>query len=105
MNLAEIALRRGRDPALANCSAFLTTQGPVGNAEFQRRVFTLVNDLLRAGARPGDKILLRLANSAEFAAGTTVKVARARASVKIPAGDFGAKLRAIGSLHFGWRNL
>jgi acyl-coenzyme A synthetase/AMP-(fatty) acid ligase len=68
MNLAEIALRRGRDRALANCSAFLTTQGPVGNAEFQRRVFTLVSDLLRAGARPGDKILLRLANSAEFAA-------------------------------------
>ena len=68
MNLAEIALRLGRDPARANRSAFLTAQGPVGNAEFQRRVFALVNDLLRAGARPGDKIFLRMTNSAEFAA-------------------------------------
>jgi len=68
MNLAELVLRPGRDPARANCSAFLTAQGPVGNAEFQRRVFALARDLLRAGATPGDKILLRMTNSTEFAA-------------------------------------
>ena len=68
MNLAELALRPGRDPARANRSAFLTAQGPVSNAEFQRRVFALVKDLSQAGARPGDKILLRMTNSAEFAA-------------------------------------
>src|SRR4051812_30351497 len=43
--------------------------------------------------------------AARFAVGTTVITARARASVRIPAGDFGAKLRAIGSLQFGWRSL
>src|SRR5262245_32471489 len=68
MNLAELVLRPGRDPARANCSAFLTAQGPGGNAEFQRRVFALARDLLRAGATPGDKILLRMTNSTEFAA-------------------------------------
>ena len=48
MNLAEIALRPGRDPARANRRAFLTAQGPVSNAAFQRRVFTVVTDLARA---------------------------------------------------------
>lgn len=43
--------------------------------------------------------------AAGLVAGTTVKTARARASIRIPAGDFGAMLRAIGSLHFGWRSL
>jgi 4-hydroxybenzoate-CoA ligase len=68
MNLAELALRPGRDPAHANRNAFLTAQGPVGNAEFQRQVLAMVKDLSRAGASPGDKILLRMTNSTEFAA-------------------------------------
>jgi acyl-coenzyme A synthetase/AMP-(fatty) acid ligase len=68
MNLAELALRHGREPAYANRNAFLTAQGPVRNAEFQRQVFAVVRDLARAGASPGDKILLRMINSTEFAA-------------------------------------
>src|SRR5215831_18117430 len=68
MNLAELVLRPGRDPARANRSAFLTAQGPIGNAQFQRQVFAVAKDLLRAGACPGDKILLRMTNSTEFAA-------------------------------------
>src|SRR5262245_9290639 len=68
MNLAELALRPGRDPARANRNAFLTAQGPVGNAQFQRQVFGVAKDLARAGACPGDKILLRMTNSTEFAA-------------------------------------
>ncbi len=68
MNLAEIALRPGRDPTRANRSAFLTAQGSVTNAEFQRMVLAVVKDLARAGASPGNRILLRMTNSAEFAA-------------------------------------
>ena len=68
MNLAEIALRLGREPANATRNAFLTAQGGVSNAEFQRSVFAIVACLLNAGAKPGDKILLRMANSVEFAA-------------------------------------
>src|SRR5262245_10944268 len=68
MNLAELALRPGRDPTCADRVAFLTAQGPVSNAEFQRPVFAVVKGLLHAGASPGDKILLRMSNSTEFAA-------------------------------------
>jgi acyl-coenzyme A synthetase/AMP-(fatty) acid ligase len=68
MNLAEIALRLGRDPARADRNAFLSAQGPISNAEFQRLVFAIVGDLLSAGTRPGEKILLRMTNSVEFAA-------------------------------------
>ena len=41
MNLAEIALRPGRDPARADRSAFLTAHGSVTNAEFQRMVLAV----------------------------------------------------------------
>jgi acyl-coenzyme A synthetase/AMP-(fatty) acid ligase len=68
MNLAEITLRPGRVPERASRTAFLTAQGPVANAQFQRQVFAVVKGLLQAGARPGDKILLRMTNSTEFAA-------------------------------------
>ncbi|PWT88413.1 MAG: hypothetical protein C5B56_08790 [Proteobacteria bacterium] len=68
MNLAELALRPGRDSARANRNAFLTARGPVANAQFQRQVVLVVKGLLQAGARPGDKLLLRMTNSVEFAA-------------------------------------
>ena len=68
MNLAEVALRLGRDPTRANRNAFLSALGPVSNAEFQRMVFAIVGDLLSTGTKPGDKILLRMTNSVEFAA-------------------------------------
>ena len=68
MNLADVALRLGRDPARADHRAFLTAQGAVSNAEFQRAVCAIVADLSVAGAQAGDKILLRMTNSVEFAA-------------------------------------
>ena len=68
MNLADVALRAGRNPANATRNAFLTAQGLVSNAEFQRSVFAIVGDLLSAGVKPGEKILLRMTNSVEFAA-------------------------------------
>ena len=68
MNLAEIALRLGRDPGGANHPAFRTATGPVNNAAFQKMVAALAADLLQTGVKPGDKILFRMTNSAEFAA-------------------------------------
>ena len=68
MNLSELALRPGQDPARAARPAFLTARGPVSNADFQRRVFALAEELTCRGVRPSDKILLRMLNSADFAA-------------------------------------
>lgn len=68
MNLAEIALRPGQDPTRADRSAFLTAEGPVSNADFQQAVFRNVAGLVQTGVVPGDKILLRMTNSVEFAA-------------------------------------
>src|SRR4029078_4324192 len=68
VNLAEVALRPGRDPARADRPAVRTASGPVTNAAFQAMVAAQVAELLRAGLRPGDKVLLRMTNSAEFAA-------------------------------------
>ena len=68
MNLADIALRPGQDPARAGRLAFLTAEGPVTNAEFQHSVFTIVAGLIQSGVVPGDKVLLRMTNSVEFAA-------------------------------------
>jgi acyl-coenzyme A synthetase/AMP-(fatty) acid ligase len=68
VNLAEIALRPGRAPERADHPAFRTTHGPVSNAAFQQMVAALVADLLQSGIKPGDRILFRMTNSAEFAA-------------------------------------
>jgi acyl-coenzyme A synthetase/AMP-(fatty) acid ligase len=68
MNLSELALRPGQDPARAARPAFLTARGPVSNAAFRNRVFALAEELTRRGVRPSDKILLRILNSADFAA-------------------------------------
>src|SRR5262245_29017978 len=68
MNLAEIALRPGREPTVAARPAFLTATGPVSNAEFQRRVQAIARGLVALGLEPGSKVLLRMTNSVEFAA-------------------------------------
>jgi acyl-coenzyme A synthetase/AMP-(fatty) acid ligase len=68
MNLADVALHARHDVALAERIAFKTAQGPVSNAEFQRTVFAIVAGLAHLGVKPGDKILLRMTNSVEFAA-------------------------------------
>ena len=68
MNLAEIALRPGRDPARADHPAFRDAAGAVSNAAFQAMVAALAADLAKLGIKPGDKIVFRMTNSAEFAA-------------------------------------
>ena len=68
MNLAEIALQLGKDPARADHLAFRTAGGTISNAAFQRMVTALIADLARLGVKAGDKIIFRMTNSAEFAA-------------------------------------
>ena len=69
MNLSALALRRGAEEGMAGKPAFLTAQGPVSNEQFQRTVKSIAADLACMGLQPGDKILLRMTNSVEFAAG------------------------------------
>ena len=68
MNLAEIALRPGRDPARAGHPAFRDATGAISNADFQAMVAALAADLGKLGIRPGDKVVFRMTNSADFAA-------------------------------------
>jgi acyl-coenzyme A synthetase/AMP-(fatty) acid ligase len=68
MNMAAIALSTGALEAHANKPAFLTAQGAVSNERFQRLVFSYVSGLRVLGLKPGEKILLRMTNSVEFAA-------------------------------------
>ena len=68
MNLAEIALRPGRDPARAGHPAFNEAAGAVSNADFQVMVAALAADLTKLGIKPGDKIVFRMTNCADFAA-------------------------------------
>jgi acyl-coenzyme A synthetase/AMP-(fatty) acid ligase len=68
MNLAEIALSTGAEEPHRNKPAFLTAQGPVSNETFQQLVFSYASGLKALGLQPGDKILLRMTNSVQFAA-------------------------------------
>src|SRR5262245_32921783 len=68
MNLAEIALQSGRDPARAGHGAFRDSTGAVANTDFQAMVAALVADLAKLGIKPGDKVVFRMTNSADFAA-------------------------------------
>jgi acyl-coenzyme A synthetase/AMP-(fatty) acid ligase len=68
MNLAEIALRLGRDPARADHAAFRDSTGAITNAALQAMVATLVADLAELGIKPGDKVVFRMTNTADFAA-------------------------------------
>jgi acyl-coenzyme A synthetase/AMP-(fatty) acid ligase len=68
MNLAAIALAPGGKEDQAGRPAFLTAQGAVSNERFRRIVCSYANGLLRLGLTPGDKVLLRMTNSVEFAA-------------------------------------
>jgi acyl-coenzyme A synthetase/AMP-(fatty) acid ligase len=62
MNLAEEAFRRDSD-----CAAFLTSQGSVMRADLRRMVIAIANDLGMLGLGRGDRVLLRMTNSVEFA--------------------------------------
>jgi acyl-coenzyme A synthetase/AMP-(fatty) acid ligase len=68
MNLAEIALRLGKDPARSNHAAFRTAAGSVANGAFQQMVAALAADLTALGVKPSDKIVVRMTNTVEFAA-------------------------------------
>ena len=68
MNLADGALRLGRDPARADHPAFRTATGVITNAVFQNMVAALTADLAQLSVKPGDKIIFRMTNSVEFAA-------------------------------------
>ena len=63
MNLAEEALRRHVD-----IPAFFTSEGPVMRAELQRTVLGVANGIRTLGIGRGDRVLLRMTNSVEFAA-------------------------------------
>jgi acetyl-CoA synthetase len=67
MNLAEIALSLGRDPARADHPAFRAADGAVTNAEFQKLVVTFAVRLAPR-VKPGDKVVFRMTNTVEFAA-------------------------------------
>jgi acyl-coenzyme A synthetase/AMP-(fatty) acid ligase len=68
MNMASIALSPGARETHKARPAFLTAHGLVSNQRFQQLVFSYVDGLTRLGVEPGDKLLLRMANSLEFAA-------------------------------------
>jgi len=63
MNLAEEALRRRVDTP-----AFFTAQGRVTRTELRRAVLAIASDIGTLGVRRGDRVLLRMTNSVEFAA-------------------------------------
>ncbi|AMN40750.1 acyl-CoA synthetase [Rhodoplanes sp. Z2-YC6860] len=67
MNLADIALRLGRDPTRADHPAFHTADGAVSNAEFQKLVATFAVSLATR-VKPGDRVVFRMTNTVEFAA-------------------------------------
>ena len=67
MNLAEIALRLGRNPAQAGHPAFCSADGAVSNEEFQKLVASFAAGLAPR-VKPGDKVVFRMTNSVEFAA-------------------------------------
>jgi acyl-coenzyme A synthetase/AMP-(fatty) acid ligase len=69
VNLAEQALRSCRAPGHESVPAFLTSEGPVSRAEFKNAVLAVIGGLKTLGLAPGEKVLLRMMNSVEFAAG------------------------------------
>ena len=77
MNLAEIALRPGRDPALADHPRLPHRRRRRQQRGIPARWCGLGADLARLGVKPGDKIVFRMTNSAEFAAAfLAVRLAR-----------------------------
>ncbi len=68
MNLADVALRSGRQSDNALRAAFLTADGPVTNQAFQNCVRSIASGLQSLEVKPGDRVILRMTNSIEFAA-------------------------------------
>lgn len=68
MNLSENALRPGQTESRAGKPAFLTAGGVVTNRQFQAAVFRIAHQLAAFGVNPGERVVLRMTNSVEFAA-------------------------------------
>jgi acyl-coenzyme A synthetase/AMP-(fatty) acid ligase len=68
MNLADIALSKGRVPDNAGKTAFFSAAGPITNSVFQDRVRAIAAGLVTLEVKPGDHVLIRMTNSVEFAA-------------------------------------
>jgi acyl-coenzyme A synthetase/AMP-(fatty) acid ligase len=68
MNLAQIALERPASPDLRDRVAFYTAGGSTTNAEFHELVLKIAGQLDALGLKAGDRVLLRMTNSVEFAA-------------------------------------
>lgn len=68
MNLSENALRPGQAESRADKPAFRTAGGVVTNRQFQDIVFRIVRELSAVGVKPGERVVLRMTNSIEFAA-------------------------------------
>jgi acyl-coenzyme A synthetase/AMP-(fatty) acid ligase len=69
VNLAEQVLRSCRVPEHESVPAFLTSEGPISRAEFKYAVLAVASGLKALGVAPGEKVLVRMTNSVEFAAG------------------------------------
>ena len=68
MNLAAEALRPVGAAYPGGAAAFFTRSGPLTRDEITRSAFAVANGLRALGIAAGDKILLRMTNSVEFAA-------------------------------------
>lgn len=90
MNLAEEALAPGRAPEAGGRVAFHTKRGPVTNAVFQALVGRISAGLAARGIRPGDRVLLRMGNSVEFAA-SFLAVIRLGATPALQNSQFGSR--------------
>ena len=68
MNLAEEALRPPACSDLDSLPAFYTSGGVIPRGELERAVLAVANGIGALGIAPGERILIRMTNSVEFAA-------------------------------------
>jgi acyl-coenzyme A synthetase/AMP-(fatty) acid ligase len=68
MNVAEEALRSIADANLGSKAAFFTSGGVITRGEVERAVLAVANGISALGIAPGERVLMRMSNSVEFAA-------------------------------------
>jgi acyl-coenzyme A synthetase/AMP-(fatty) acid ligase len=68
MNVAEEALRSIADANLGSKAAFFTSGGVITRGEVERAVLAVANGISALGIAPGERVLMRMTNSVEFAA-------------------------------------
>src|SRR6476660_7886430 len=67
MNLSEEALRSICSADRNGTPAFFTSKGSITRTELERAVFAVANGFASLGVAQGDRVLLRISNSVEFA--------------------------------------